>query len=259
MRPCINSAIPSARELAAIVWILALASLAFCHAAPAATWAKDAVSLDVPCPEHLLDPAPRSRSPDGSVAIVELCRNLTPDGVETTVLRVTLGDGTVQDIVPEIPGTIWRPEEILWSPDSKAFIVNGGENAYAGYSFILYEISGKRVVASRPTRNAQRDMARLFPPCRALNSRADICKKIATAPEFNLSVIRWAHGSDSVIVFGEVPCSSTYGGIMCQVVGYELEARTGRILRRISARELKQRYQSSMGWDMEIPDPPVYR
>jgi hypothetical protein len=191
--------------------------------------------------------------------IEELCRKSTPEDVETMVLRVIYGDGAVQDIVPEIPGTAWQPTEILWSPDSKAFIVNGSENAYAGFSFVVYQVSGERIIVSQPTEKAERDMVRRFPPCQARDLDSDTCKRLEESPYYNMSVIRWTNGSANVIVFAEVPCSSSYGGIMCQVLGYELEARTGRILRRIHARELKRRYQSCMAWTMEIPDHPEYR
>ena len=46
---------------------------------------------------------------------------------------------------------------------------------------------------------------------------------------------------------------------MCQVMGYELEVPTGRILVRMPARELKRKYQSQMAWPMRIPDRPRYR
>ena len=176
-----------------------------------------------------------------------------------TVLRVRYRSGVIEDIVPEIPNSIWRPEEVLWSPDSKAFIVNGGETSYSGYSFLVYQISDEHVVAAEPTELAQRDMIMSFPPCRARGVDDNICKRIEESPQFNMSAISWTRGSKGIIVFAEVPCSSSYGGIMCQVMGYELEARNGHILRRIRARELKRHYQPHMAWNMTIPEGPEYR
>ena len=46
---------------------------------------------------------------------------------------------------------------------------------------------------------------------------------------------------------------------MCQVMGYELDVPTGRILGRMTARELKLRYQAQMAWPMRIPDKPSYK
>lgn len=42
---------------------------------------------------------------------------------------------------------------------------------------------------------------------------------------------------------------------MCQVQGYELDARTGRILARMSAKDLKERWQWQMAFSMRIPEP----
>ena len=57
----------------------------------------------------------------------------------------------------------------------------------------------------------------------------------------------------------EVPCSSSYGGIMCQVQGYEVNVPTGSIAMRLTARDIKARWQSHMAWTFHIPDPPEYR
>jgi len=75
----------------------------------------------------------------------------------------------------------------------------------------------------------------------------------------NMSAIAWTRGSSSLVVFAEVPCSSSHGGIMYQVMGYELDVPTGRILARMSALEFKRRYQADMAWPMRIPDQPSYK
>jgi hypothetical protein len=73
-----------------------------------------------------------------------------------------------------------------------------------------------------------------------------------------MSGVSWVRGSTAVVVMAEVPCSSSYGGIMCQVQGYELDAANGSILKRMSAAELKKQWQHKMAWDMHIPDHPQY-
>lgn len=45
---------------------------------------------------------------------------------------------------------------------------------------------------------------------------------------------------------------------MCQVAGFELAVTSGRILRRMTAREVKERWQSKAAWDIRIPDPPEF-
>jgi hypothetical protein len=125
------------------------------------------------------------------------------------------------------------------------------------------------------TEEAQRDMLKEFPACKAAYPDADDaegCQKASRpdagactkteadpkySPEYNMTGIDWVNAS-SVLVMAEIPCSALYGGIMCQVMGYELEVPTGRILKRIDAKQLKLRWQKSMAWNFRIPEPPQY-
>jgi hypothetical protein len=152
----------------------------------------------------------------------------------------------------------WRPQELLWSPDSKAFIINGAVSAYCGFAFLMYELRGHEIVWNEITDDAQRDMVAALPPCKAANRDGADCKDIEGDPEFNMSAIAWTRNSKAIVVMAEVPCSSSYGGIMCQVLGYELDVPTGRILRRTQPRELKREWQAEMAWEMRIPEPPTY-
>jgi len=77
------------------------------------------------------------------------------------------------------------------------------------------------------------------------------------SPEYNMTGIDWVNGS-VILVMAEIPCSRSYGSIMCQVMGYELQVPTGQVLKRIDARQLKLRWQESMAWKFQIPDPPRY-
>jgi hypothetical protein len=56
----------------------------------------------------------------------------------------------------------------------------------------------------------------------------------------------------------EVPSSSSYGGIMGQVEGYEIDSVSGRILKRLSATQFKTLWQSEMAFTMRIPEPAAY-
>jgi hypothetical protein len=147
----------------------------------------------------------------------------------------------------------------VWAPDASAFVINGGESAIAGFDFVVVDIERVPMMPVRISAAAQRDMVATYPPCRARNLEPDDCRRITADPEFNMSAVAWTRGADAVIVFGEVPCSSRYGGIMCQVMGYELEVTTGQILSKMTPRELKRRFQSQMAWPMRVPDAPLYR
>ena len=67
--------------------------------------------------------------------------------------------------------------------------------------------------------------------------------------------IDWIGSSSGLVVMAEVPCTSSMGGVMCQVLGYELSLPSGRILRRIEPREFARRWQRSMAWTFKIPEP----
>jgi hypothetical protein len=101
-------------------------------------------------------------------------------------------------------------------------------------------------------------MVSTFPPCKALNRDENDCKRIAADPQFNMSGISWRDDSSAINVFAEVPWSSSYGGIMCQVSGYQLSVPTGAILKRVPASDVDRLWRMSMAWKVRIPDPPEY-
>lgn len=222
-----------------------------------ATWAKKAVSLEVQC-DSASPATQRITAPDRTTAAHIRCRKLTRDD-EALVLQVTQGDRRMREIVIQTADELWRPQELLWAPDSRAFAINGSPSAYAGSSFIAYILAGDSVRPVEPTAAAQRDMVRSFPPCKATNLAERECQEFEKSPQYNMSVIDWTHDGSSIVVFGEIPCSSRYGGIMCQVMGYELDLPTGRILRRIDAPSMKREFQEKMAWPMKIPESPNYK
>ena len=132
-----------------------------------------------------------------------------------------------------LDGASWRPEELVWAPDASAFVINGSESAIAGFDFVVFDIERVPIAPVRISAAAQRDMIATYPECEARNLEPDDCRRIECKSEFNMSAIAWTRAAKAVVVFAEVPCSSTYGGIMCQVMGYELEVATGRILARM--------------------------
>ncbi len=49
------------------------------------------------------------------------------------------------------------------------------------------------------------------------------------------------------------------GGIDCQVLGYEIEVPSGKILRRMESKEFARRWQHSMAWKFEDPGPAEFK
>lgn len=190
-------------------------------------------------------------SPDRRVAIRvdfqpggDLDRNL--------LLRIKSPDGNDSVVLDE------GASELLWADDSKAFLVNGGDSAYADFFVAVYSIQEGHVRHIDVTASAQRDMVAMFPPCKAAHRDVAFCKQVEKNPQYNMSGLDLVDGSARIIVFAEVIPSSGYGGIMGQVLGYELEVPSGRILMRMTAKETKERWQSQAAWNIHIPDPPVY-
>ena len=227
----------------------------FC--ADTAIWARGAVALPARCEESkdLL----AVEAPSRAARVEVRCAGLSARR-DRIVLRITALHSDTLDIPIGVdPSPYWRPQEVLWAPNSSAFLVNGSENAYAGNAFIVHRLNSQGLIGVALTAAAQSDMVKTFPPCKASYLNRSDCQRIALDPQFNISAIAWTRDSNAVIVVAEVPCSSNYGGIMCQLMGYELEVPTGRILNRMTARELKGRYQSRMAWALRIPERPSFR
>jgi hypothetical protein len=153
----------------------------------------------------------------------------------------------------------YTSDDVLWSPDSKAFFVNGSHaGASEGYFVYVFRLEDPELRPIEVTRQAQRDMVRSFPPCKAAYLDKKTCESLEADPRYNMSGLDWVNGSAAIVVLAEIPDSSYYGGIMSQGVGYELEVPTGRILKKMSAREFAVRWQRSMAWKFRVSEPPEY-
>ena len=218
----------------------------------AAIWARSGIAFEATCKGPRSASSPPVRSPNGTVRVALKCKK---GAMTLTVTRA----GRVSEIaLPLVARDAWRPQELLWSPDERWFLVNGSENAYAGDEFVVIDLHGPSPKAREITRAAQRDMLQRFPPCKAADHDEAICLRLQREPDFNMSAIAWTPDSRAVIVMGEVPSDSIFGGIMGQVEGYEIDSSSGRIVKRLSAKQLKALWQSEMAFKMTIPGPPVY-
>ena len=94
-------------------------------------WAKNAVPIGA-C---YRDVGHRMPSPDGNVIIELQCHAPKGDNDPVPYLHVKTAAGNWHDLELDEGA-----HEVLWSPDPKAFLVNGGTNAYAG--FFVSELRG---------------------------------------------------------------------------------------------------------------------
>jgi hypothetical protein len=226
-------------------------------------WAKKGVSFRAWCdadkPDDLKECQPlRIVSPDGKSA-VEVSYKPLPDHPDTHLasLRVT----TVGRDIGEVQPVASVEDEITWSPDSKAFFMNGNENADNWDLLAVHMLDDPHLGPGYIDREVKQDMVRSFPPCQADPLPVDDCAELAAEPDDYIGVLGldWIGNSSRMVVMTELPCSSRFGGIMCQVLGYEIEVPSGKILRRMKAKEFARRWQHSMAWKFSVPDPPTFK
>jgi len=150
----------------------------------------------------------------------------------------------------------WAQVEILWSPNSQSIALTGGFNAYTNSTQIFrLTASGTEEVSLVAL---HQDMARTYPPCKAQGAEEGICHAEENGASFNYASVAWAN-PHTVVIMAEVPCSSSQGGIMCQVEGYELDTQTGQIVTRMTARQLKLRWQKNLAFNLHIPSAPEWQ
>lgn len=251
------------RQFYSAVFVSVSIATVLAQAVPAnePTWSKNAVSFSVACYSNARPARQRIckplkiASPDGNSYVqIEYKRN--PENADSLADISVVNNGRLLGTVGT-PGFI--EDEVLWSPDSTAFAISGNNNANTDYHLFVYRLNSSGLTRINPTRPALRDMVRSFPPCRALNA-TDECRDIVKHPSdwIGVAAIDWVIGSSSIVVMAEMNESSRVGGILGQVLGYEIEIPTGKILRRMEAREFAQRWQSSMAWKFRVPGPPEY-
>lgn len=224
------------------------------------TWSKKGVSFAGRCFAHKEENCQPLTivSPDGQKVLELLYRKIMFDNdgyVVSAVVRV-MKNGAPSG---EVSLSGWAEDEIVWSPDSTAFFVTESDGGEGPRFVVVYRLDDLKAESPSVIAAVQRDMVASFPPCKAKYALPEFCNGLAKHPgDINVVAVDWGNGSSSIVVMAEVPCTSAYGGIMCQVLGYEVEVTTGRILSRMSAKEFAVRWQKSMAWKFRVPDPPKY-
>lgn len=239
--------------LAALLSLLASHSL---HAGPP-TWSKKGRTFPFFCgPDHAPCKPFKVFSPNRKaylqISYEPVDKDSNTMSASLTVYRngKYLGSGGTAGLVDN---------EVVWSPDSKAFFVNGNNNGNGDYHVSVYMLTDADVVEVEVKDAVLADMVRSFPPCRAEDAYQP-CKNLESDPDgyIGTAAIDWLPDSSAIVLMAEVTCSSSMGGIMCQVLGYEIEISSGKILRRVEARDFARRWQHSMAWKFHVPDPPEY-
>jgi hypothetical protein len=100
-----------------------------------------------------------------------------------------------------------------------------------------------------------RDMARRLDPYCARYVGNLACVPDLGEDSLNFAAIAWTN-QHALVLMSEVPCDSIMGGIMCQVMGYEVDLPSGTIVNTMTPIEFKKKWQHAMAWRFRIPDPP---
>lgn len=148
--------------------------------------------------------------------------------------------------------------DLLWAPDSKAFFVDAGEGMTSPSFVQVYLLDDPQLRPVDVTHLLERDMVKTFPPCQALFLDQSACRKIESRPDYNMTAITWSNESSAMIVLAQVPCTSNYGGISCQSMGYEVEVPSGKILKQLPPADFRKEYQKFMEQKYQPPIPAQY-
>jgi hypothetical protein len=148
--------------------------------------------------------------------------------------------------------------DLLWAPDSKGFFIDAGEGMTSPSFVQVYLLDDPQLRPVDVTHLVERDMVKNFPPCQALFLDQATCRKIEAHPEYNMTAITWLEDSSAIVVLAQVPCTSNFGGISCQSMGYEVGVPSGKILKQLPPAEFKKEYQKLMEQKYQAPIPPQY-
>ena len=224
----------------------------------AGTYSRSATTVPLMCDMRRCAAVVNVRSPDGAKEVRRtlICveRDRPKQKVPTLEVFTPKGDW---DLVYGDSDALWVDVDVLWSPDSQFVALSGNINGYMN-STRVFQITDSGPIEVNASREPFADMIRRFPPCRAAGADPDLCKEITDEDDLNFSAVDWT-GEHTLVLMGEVPPVGQYGGILGQVMGHEVEIPSGRILRAMTAREFKTRWQHSMPFRLLIPDPPEWK
>jgi len=197
---------------------LLLAVLAFLPSSSSATgrWAAAGqspfVSSSAPPVEIL--------APDGRGALRETADGLAFVGEHTTVLQEVLSPPSLT--------------EVLWSPDSKAFVVNASDGGVIGtWDAYYYSIDAEGRPVSRNLADLLAPMIQKFPRC-------DDPEKA------NIGAVGWLDGGKDLLIVAEVPPHSSCRN-MGAIRGFRVAVASWRVVGEISEAKLRQDWAKVLG------------
>jgi hypothetical protein len=134
------------------------------------------------------------------------------------------------DDVPATPSLT----EVLWAPDSSAFVVNASDGGLIGsWNAYVYSVASD----DRPT---ARNLRGLIEP------HAKGVARCATDEVVNLGVAAWLQGGEELLAVIEVPPHSSCQN-MAAIVGYRVSLSKWTVVGRVSSEELQTTWSRFLG------------
>jgi hypothetical protein len=240
------------KNWALVLWggVLCLAGAADARAQGAAkqTFAKDAMPVELACGDA--NPAPRELR-WGDATLTLTCNGSGANAPIQGRYKLGIVEATV-DLTTEDPA--WRPAEVLWFGSGRTFLVNGGTSATAGQTFIVFRTEAgelKRGDVTGPARKAMHDK---LAKCWSQMKKAPVFNDPGYTA-FNLLGLAWLDEGRAVTVFAKVVADSKYGEATGETLGFELDSRSGTVLRTMTAADFKERWQPAAAWPIRVPEP----
>lgn len=134
----------------------------------------------------------------------------------------------------------WINMEVVWAPDSEAFVMTFSERGLVGpYRMLVYFLKSGGLVVVEPTKEVLADA----------ESRFEERKIVCWESELNPVAIHWLQSSRSLLMAVQIATHSR-----CDSFGtfeaYEISVPDGKILRKYGQIEAKKRFWSWLGFEL---------
>lgn len=211
-------------------------------------FAKEAVPIEVRCGDA---GASTRELRWGDATLTLTCNGAGADAPIQARYKLGIVESTV-DLTTEDPS--WRPSEILWFGNGRTFLVNGGTSPTAGQTFIVFRTDAGELKRGDITGAARKAMYDKLAKCWSQMKKAPVFNDPGFTA-FNLLGLSWLDEGRAVTVFAKVVADSKYGEATGETMGFELDSRSGTVLRTMTAADFKERWQPSAAWPIRVPEP----
>jgi len=129
--------------------------------------------------------------------------------------------------------------EILWAPDSKAFAITQSNGGWVGsFDVRVYWLDHGGLQRVHVSKDALSDFNQRKVTKRPPNG----CE----IEEGNIGALAWRHGSEELLLLAEAPPHSSDCD-MGYLRGYLVKAKTGTVLQRYAAKDVRRLFPSDLG------------